>query len=117
MADSSFDRKGLKPPPTGSLALRVFLVSLIFLVVPILFHSYFMYRQEYRLNMYELFLELELVGSGKGELIERLISLRQDNLTTIAELSDLNLPNLSEKFQKISEHEKIASLFYLKKRL
>jgi serine phosphatase RsbU (regulator of sigma subunit) len=69
---------------TGSLALRVLVVCAVLLIIPLLFHTAILYRQEDRIKLKELFLELTLFAGGRQQILEEMIFLKKEELRLIA---------------------------------
>jgi serine phosphatase RsbU (regulator of sigma subunit) len=68
---------------TGSLAIRVFLVSFVFLVIPLIFHSLFMYRQEYELKKNDVFSSLKILSKSRLLLFDDIIDDQRDLIKKI----------------------------------
>jgi serine phosphatase RsbU (regulator of sigma subunit) len=69
---------------TGSLALRVFLVCVVLLVVPLLIHTFILYRQEYRSKVHELFLQLMRFSQEKEQQIKEFLAWKEEDLKLIS---------------------------------
>jgi phosphoserine phosphatase RsbU/P len=67
-----------------SLALRVFLVSIIFLVLPLLFHGYLNYRHHYQQQVKDILLTLNFFNEGRAHFIQRTIQLQKEMLNLVA---------------------------------
>lgn len=121
MADSRFSSKPsssrMMRSMMGSLGLRVFIVCLVLLVLPLLFHAFFIYDQEYRLRMRDLLQTLQMIGEGKAEEVDQRLQMQLENLSAFTlvvglEKEAASLPS-SSLLQQIVKKEEISSLFYL----
>lgn len=74
MANREIREKG---PPTGSLARRTLLTALALLVVPLVLHTYFLYRAEYREEVSDIEQDIETLGTGQKALLEEKIAFWQ----------------------------------------
>lgn len=88
----------MKRQPTGSLARRVVLISLLLLVLPLVLDTLFLYRQEYREWLSEAEQILQMVGEGEKIYLEEKIELSWKILDVIGD----DAPTHAEKFQVIS---------------
>lgn len=70
MTDS---KKPNKPHPFVSLSIRVLLTALLFLVIPLLLQSFFLYNEEYKMRLKSVKEELTMLASDRARLIEDLI--------------------------------------------
>lgn len=57
-------------PLKGSLTRRILLISLCLLVLPLLVHSFYLYREEYKLDLEDAKRTLETFGAGRFALLE-----------------------------------------------
>lgn len=110
--------KGLK----GSLAARVLLAGLIFLVIPLVFHALWLFFDDYKANVKENFNSLNLLGRGKVEEFNQMFHFE---ITTLGILESLlkqeetqgtlvSIEDANELFNKVAEQEEISSVFLLK---
>jgi sigma-B regulation protein RsbU (phosphoserine phosphatase) len=94
---------------TSSLAIRVFVISLILLVFPLLFHNLFLYYHEYKQTLKNLFVTLQLAGESRVFLLQEEMQLElykiQDNI-------DFNQEISSDVLAKIARREKFPILLY-----
>jgi HAMP domain-containing protein len=75
------DRKiTIKPYRGGSLGLRIFLISLVLLVVPLFFHTFVLYQREYRQTLQDVQAMLRVIGEGQRALLEDKMKGQQDIL-------------------------------------
>jgi len=123
MTDKGFSSKPLSHPSQktsalpaiiGSLGLRVLIVCLVLLVIPLFFHSFIMYHQEYRLKLREFFIELNVIAKAKKNYFEQIALSQKEQLQLLQLLIDRSpsLP-LSDLFREIAKKENYESLFYL----
>ena len=98
----------------GSLALRVLLICTVLLVIPLLLHTFIVYRQDYLIKMRELFLELTILGKGREQFLEKVISLRQENLDLIAQIVEGKPADERDQLlEQIKEQESLTTLAYV----
>lgn len=101
----------------GSLALRVLIICIILIIIPLLIHTLFMYRSEYRSKLGDAFISLNFLGREKVMLLQEVIHSKDTELNAIEILSDLNKQSqetLNQKFKNIASQNKLSSIFYLK---
>ncbi len=91
----------------GSLTRRIFLIAFVFLVIPLLFHTVFMYRMNYRDKVVENLAELNLLSDEKRDTIEYYVQIEKKLLQSIGNLSLSN-----EILQDFADGK---TLLYLKK--
>jgi len=77
------ERKITIKPYSGSLGLRVFLISLALLILPLFLHTFFLYQTEYRQKLNDVQLTIRIIGEGQKALLEERI-LAQKNILSFA---------------------------------
>jgi len=82
MTDSKFTKQH---HPTGSLAFRVLVISLVLLVIPLFVQSIILYHQEYEEWLSDAQGDLELIGKERAHLIEEKITMSWTLLELIAD--------------------------------
>lgn len=98
----------------GSLALRVLLVCMALLVVPLLINTLLVFRQDYILKMRELYIELNMIGSGRELLLNELFKYSESNLELITSALAGKSPEEQQKLiDKIKIEQGLATLLYL----
>lgn len=103
---------------TGSLALRVFFISALLLVLPLILHTVIMYRQEYRMRLEDLFISLEILGENRILLIKEMIDEQHKFLNVVAyqiEKEDLSYAGMSKYFENIAKEYELSKIFFLGK--
>lgn len=63
-----------KGPPMGSLARRTLLTALLLLVVPLLAHTYYLYRAEYREELGDVAQDLKTLAAGQSAWLQEKIA-------------------------------------------
>ena len=108
---------------SGSMALRVLLVSALFLIVPLFILSALMYRHEYLTKTNSNFFTLKILAEAKSKLIEtysvtdiKLLTFLEDVLVYDG-FSNNELPNarVNDLFKKIVVRDDVSRLFYIAK--
>lgn len=134
MTDSTFgcksSKKEAKDPDLniryrgfgGSLALRSFLVTVLFLVIPLVIYCLMMYRYDAVLKQSEQARSLALVSDVQVFMLEKLTDFELQNLELItlylqegALLEDPDKAAANEKLKKIATFERVSEIFVLKK--
>ena len=69
----------------GTLAGRVLAISLCVLVLPLIFHSLFLYRDEYRLEVEDTRKNLATIGNDRASLMGQIVRLKANMLTVFGE--------------------------------
>lgn len=92
----------------GSLALRIFLITLILLILPLFVHSLWMYAEEYEEKKQELGQTLKTLGANKALLVSQALYYQKDVLSTLTNPTRANLSQVAEKLG-------IYEAFYLNK--
>lgn len=85
----------IKPYRGGSLGLRVFFLCLALLVIPLFFHAFFLYRQEYKQKLEDVKMTLRVIGEGQKALLEERIQLQK----YILDAGDANHSILKERLE------------------
>ncbi|MBY0530244.1 MAG: SpoIIE family protein phosphatase [Rhabdochlamydiaceae bacterium] len=109
----------------GKLGFRVFFISLIFLVVPLILFGWMSYLEDYYFRKKVLFLGLSSIGSGKTRFAEEMI---QDKLNMAELLTsaigtqgalggvELSKDVLNQMLKEISLQKNTDSAFYQQKK-
>jgi sigma-B regulation protein RsbU (phosphoserine phosphatase) len=83
MTDRSITIKAFSRKLAPSLAWRVLVGSLALLGLPLLIHTFFLYRREYRENVHDTFQSLQYLAEGRVLYLEEMIQNEQNILTAI----------------------------------
>lgn len=67
-----------------SLGIRIFFLSFILLVLPLLFHNLLMYKEDYQEKKENLFLSLRIIGDNKAYDVQQYIESEQKFLNWIS---------------------------------
>ncbi len=86
MAQSPFSSKS--HPIAGSLAFRVFVVSTVLLVIPLTLYMLFIYSEERRLQIQDMYETLELIAQGEKRVIDQKFYFRAQELPSMKEWLD-----------------------------
>ncbi|NGX50650.1 MAG: Phosphoserine phosphatase RsbU [Chlamydiae bacterium] len=98
----------------GSLASRILLTALIFLVVPLLALSFLLYIEDGRIKSDNNLFTLDLLMKKKIEMVETLITHERNFLSGIGFLlSKIETPQ--ELLNEVERREGVSALFHLKK--
>lgn len=125
MAESSSDFKPKEPSKefslqgfSGSLALRIFLMTLVFLILPLIFYLVIMYRIDTKIQKKEAAYALQLVAEEHEAYAKRLI---QDQFRTLDILS-LILKNqketpdeINQMFSEVKNLQKVSQVFLVQR--
>lgn len=116
----NFQKKstGLK----GSLALRVLLVSFVFIVVPLIFYSYVIYDREYHDRLKEVFSSLNILEDDHIQYVQQLQHFELDYLRSVRDIIQLREQTpgeftdqeLAPIFVQFAQNQNITALYYLK---
>jgi sigma-B regulation protein RsbU (phosphoserine phosphatase) len=106
----------------GSIAIRVLLVSFVFIVVPLIFYSYFIYDREYRGRLKEVFVGLNILEGDHLQHIEQMEHFQLDYLRSIRDIihlregtsSEFTDQELAPIFLQFAQNQNITALYYLK---
>ncbi|MBM3200839.1 MAG: HAMP domain-containing protein [Chlamydiae bacterium] len=106
----------------GSIAMRVLLVSFVFIVVPLIFYSYFIYEREYRGRLKDIFTGLNIVQADHLQYLRKMERFQLDYLYSMREIIELREQTsaqftdeeLGPIFLQFAQSENITALFYLK---
>lgn len=106
----------------GSIAIRVLLVSFVFIVVPLIFYSYFIYDREYRGRLKEVFVGLNILEGDHLQFIEQMQHFELDYLRSIRDIirlrestpGEFTDQELAPIFLEFAQNENITALYYLK---
>lgn len=99
-----------------SLALRILIISLLLLAIPLILHTFWMYRQEYQESKKDLLEILKEEGEGRLYLLDQMVDTQLRFLKIVKE----NLPGNSEAglnqfFHVWGDLFQASSLFLLQK--
>lgn len=101
-----------KPPKRKfsfqSLGIRIFFISFILLVLPLLFHNLSMYRQDYREKRNNLFLSLKIVGDNKAYDVQQYIESEQKFLHWIS-----NEPITHDLLERAQTEETLSKISFI----
>lgn len=95
MADRPIRIKSFSQKATGSLARRVLYGSLALLGLPLLIHTFFLYKREYNLNVQDAFESLGLLAESRALYIDQLIRNQQNLLEAL--FDDLPFGNVERE--------------------
>jgi hypothetical protein len=106
----------------GSIALRVLLVSFVFIVVPLVFYSYFIYDREYRGRLKDVFFGLRILETDHLQFIGQMERFGVDYLDTVRDMialrektsGEFTDQELAPIFLEFAQNENITALYYLK---
>lgn len=85
MADRQIRIKSFSRRAAGSLARRVLYGSLALLGLPLLVHTFFLYKREYNLNVQDAFESLGLLAESRALYIDQLIQSQQNLLEALSD--------------------------------
>lgn len=99
-----------------SLALRILIISLLLLAIPLILHTFWMYRQEYQESKKDLLETLKEEGEGRLYLLDQMVDTQLRFLKVVKE----NLPQNSEAglnqfFHVWAELFQASNLFLIEK--
>ena len=104
-------KKGL----TGSLAMRVLIISTLILALPLLLHSIIMYRQEYQANLKDLFSELNAIAENRVILIEKTRDYKESFLDVIdyhiSSEPNITYPEISDYLRIMAKKFRVTKIF------
>lgn len=98
----------------GSLASRILLIAMIFLVVPLLFLSFLLYKEDGRIKSDNNFFTLSVLMKKKVEVFDAQISHERDFLSGIGFLLE-KVENPQSLLEGLSKREGVSALFHVKK--
>lgn len=98
----------------GSLASRILLIAMIFLVVPLLFLSFLIYTEDVRVKSENNLFTLGILMGKKVETISVLIEQERDFLSGIAYLLR-NIENPESYLKELAKREGVSALFHVHK--
>lgn len=101
----------------GSLALRVLSVCSVLIVIPLILHSLYMYGQDYRSKMGDLFLTLYVIAREKAITLNERIQGGQAALKVLELSLDVQtqlIGSLNRKLKKIASEDQISLILYFK---
>ncbi|MCH9630582.1 MAG: hypothetical protein S4CHLAM37_05830 [Chlamydiia bacterium] len=105
---------------SGSLALRVFLVTIVFLVLPLIFYSGIMYKYDFDLKRDQTNLALYLIGEEETFMINRLtdFELRAlDLLALILKNPEIDTAHKMNKiFAEVRDFQGVEGVFLIEKK-
>jgi phosphoserine phosphatase RsbU/P len=108
-----FRRKNL----TTSIALRIFFISFIVVILPLLFHSFLVYKKEYSQKIKDHFISLNILGNSHKSLMEEEIDFYKTILTIIEKDIDLatekNSFTINDYLKKTAILVQSKEIFYL----
>ena len=102
-----------------SLAARIFFINVLILVLPLLVHSVFSYREEYKLQVKDAFTSLRIIASNRARLLQDLFKAQENMLRLVEQVvvnkkKDTNRVSLKKYFQEATSLSDAWNLFYLK---
>lgn len=106
---------------SSSLALRVLLVSFVFLVIPLIFYSFVIYDRDYHRKMEDIFATLDILEQDHIQYIRQLERFELDFVDALHDIVSIKKQDshgLSDQevdpiLRRFANHEKISALFYL----
>lgn len=115
MADSILESNtSSKRVVSGSLARRAVFIALTFIVVPLLFYTFFMYFYEYENRKKELFGSLIHITKEKHYLINEFAELEHDSLFFINNIIiNQKVYESNSVLKEIKEYKEAEAVFYL----
>lgn len=87
-----------------SLALRILLICLALIILPLLIHSFIIWRHDLRAQVNRLVEKQKIVAEAQTNLINQWIELKSEQLQWVSPIED---------FSKIAKRMNATSLFYL----
>jgi len=98
----------------GSLASRILLIAMIFLVVPLLFFSFLLYKEDGRVKSDNNFFTLNVLMRKKVEALDTIITHERDFLSGMSFLLQ-KVRNPQDLLSELSKREGVSALFHIKK--
>lgn len=106
----------------GSIAIRVLLVSFVFIVVPLIFYSYFIYDREYRGRLKDVFTALNILEGDHLQFIEQMERFELDYLRSMRDIirlreqtpGEFTGQELAPIFLEFAQNENITAVYFLK---
>ncbi|MCB1072154.1 MAG: SpoIIE family protein phosphatase [Chlamydiales bacterium] len=98
----------------GSLASRILLIALVFLVFPLLALVGLLYIEDTRIKSDNNYFTLEVLMDQKEDFVMGVIRHELDFLASISYLLP-RIPNQSSVLQELAQREEVSALFHLKK--
>ena len=77
--------KTLQRKLMGSLSRRIFYIAFFLLVIPLFFHTIFMYRSDYKLKIQDLFVHIAILGESQANNVNQKVEHKEKTLDEIAE--------------------------------
>jgi serine phosphatase RsbU (regulator of sigma subunit) len=105
----------------GSLAFRVFLSSIIFIVVPLIFYTLYTYQADYQEKLNDIFTEMHLVQKDQSTFVNEIESSNLNFLKAIHllivliqdESAKASLNKIDRLLKNFSAKENLSAVFYL----
>lgn len=100
----------------GSLAMRVFITSCAFLVIPLIFYTAFTYKSEYDRALNQVYDSLDISLGDHIKFVSEITDLQLHYLDALYEII-VNKPDLAvnETLASFVNNEEVSSILYLKK--
>jgi phosphoserine phosphatase RsbU/P len=100
----------------GSLALRVLTVCSVLIIIPLLLNTLYVYVQDYRSKMGDLFLTLYVIGREKAMLLNEIIQANESDMNILgiaANLEQQPMGTLNKQLSDIASANNDSLIFYL----
>ena len=106
----------------GSLASRVMVVAMSFLVIPLIVHGLLTFYNNYQDEFQDLFLTLKVLGKGRAALLEQFDRLEYRFLDLTSELvkmkqiqPDVTDEQINGLLSQLKRKQNVTAIFYLEK--
>lgn len=121
MVESKFSIKQLQTKITESLSLRVFVIAFVLIIIPLLIHSVISYRQEYKVAIKNIYLNLALLGEMESNYTSEKIENQDSVLDAISQKFNFEKESennffespVNEWLQNITDITAAKNIFYL----
>ncbi|HSW87430.1 MAG TPA: SpoIIE family protein phosphatase [Rhabdochlamydiaceae bacterium] len=110
------ERSSFVQKASGSLALRVLTVCSILVIIPLLLNTLYIYVQDYRAKMGDLFLTLYVMGKDKSLLLKEIIQSSVSDMNILEVTTNLEqqpVGTLGQKLNEIASDNQYSLIFYL----
>lgn len=106
----------------GSLAVRVLLISFVFVIIPLIFYSLTIYQKDYQHKIHEVFHELALIDQDQLIFIDEFESFNLNFLSALYNLlanpanqkEDLQEQIIKETLDNFANHGDLSAISFLK---